>query len=85
MLHILVKFEHATDKLTIEIDETSDPEALRQAWSYIAQASKVRQHALDQGIPLDQIRILPDSSRRMLVIGYQGVRPTHVIDLLISA
>lgn len=78
---ILVKFEHTTDNLEIEINETSDQEVLRLVWQYVRRASQMRQKALEQDVQLDGIRILPDGTGNTLVIGYEGNRPTYTIDL----
>jgi hypothetical protein len=80
-LNIVAKFDHITDRLEIEITDTSDPEVLKQVWYYIMQVSRAYQYAKNRGIQLGKVQILADGTQDMLVIGYEDNRPTYTVDL----
>jgi hypothetical protein len=80
-LSLLVRFNEAGENFSVEIGRTSDPSVLVQAWQYVGQATDIRQAALEQGIRLDKIRLLPDGTKAMLVLAYVGNRPEYVVDL----
>jgi hypothetical protein len=58
----------------------SNPWIVGNLWKIIKSASDLLASHVGQ-IPLDRILIVPDKLDRPLVIGYQGARPTHLLDL----
>jgi len=79
--NIVVKVGQDADTFAVQVSDTSDQEVLKQIWRYIGQAHRVAQSARKQGIPLDKIRILPNGTQGLLVIGYEGNRPKCTINL----
>jgi hypothetical protein len=80
-LSIVVNFDFPSDSFRVTIDETTDPEALKSVWSLVTGAFETYQNARARGIRLDRIRMLPDGTSTMLVIGYEGNRPAFTADL----
>jgi hypothetical protein len=78
---VSVVFEHDTDRLEVEVSDTSDEETLKQVWSYVSRAHRICQSARDRGISLSKVRILPDGMQDVFVIGYESNRPSYIIDL----
>jgi len=79
--NIIVKFGQDADTFEVQVSDTSDQEVLKQVWGYIGQAHQVAQRLLKQGTSLDKIRILPNGTQGLLVIGYEGNQPKCTINL----
>jgi hypothetical protein len=79
--NVIVEFKHDASDLEVEISDTSDEETLKQVWSYVGRAYQVCQNARNQGVFLNKVRILPDGTQDVLVIGYESNRPRYTIDL----
>jgi hypothetical protein len=79
--NIIVRFGQDADTFEVQISDTSDQEVLKQVWVYIGKAHQVAQRARKQGTSLNKVRILPNGTQRLLVIGYEGNRPKYTINL----
>lgn len=64
--------------LEIQAPDISDPEMLRDVWQYFVRSLEI---CHQNAIVLDRIRMVSNGENGLLVIGYQGSRPTHVLDL----
>jgi hypothetical protein len=80
-----VQFNHDINGLEVEVSDTSDEETLKQVWSYIRRAHHISHDARKQGVLLSRVRILPDGMQGVLVIGYEGNRPSYIINLRTGA
>lgn len=79
--NVTVEFKHDTDRLRVEVSETSDEETLKKLWSYVCRAHHLCESTRDRGISLSKVRILPNGMQDVFVIGYDGNRPRYIIDL----
>jgi hypothetical protein len=79
--NVTVRFDHITDRFEVHISNTADIDVLKRTWIYIEKARQVYLVAKKQGILLDQVRLLPDGSKEMLIIGYINNRPLYTVDL----
>ena len=79
--NITVQFEDTADKFEVHVSDTSDPDVLKRTWMYVEKARQVFQTAKEQGVTLDQVRLLPDGSQDMLIVGYTNGRPRYTVDL----
>jgi hypothetical protein len=80
-IRITIRFEDESDGFDIDVSGTTDQEVLKGVWSDIQKAVEVRNTVKERGTVLDKIRIIPDGSHRILVIGYEGSRPHYTINL----
>ena len=79
--NITVQFKNSANKFEVHISDTSDQDVLNQTWVYIEKARQVFRNAKKQGITLNQVRLLPDDSKEMLIIGYTNGRPRYTVDV----
>lgn len=78
---VTVNFEHPTNSLTVQMSNTRNEEVLSRLWDYVGTVHRIVQEERTQGLSLDKIRILPDGTDSVLVIGYENNRPKYTIDL----
>jgi hypothetical protein len=78
---VVVRFVHAEGAFEVQMSPTIDQDTLSEMWDYVRAAYHICEQFRVQGVFLDKIRILPDGTRKMLVIGYEGNHPKYTVDL----
>ena len=79
--NIVVRLGLNDDTFEVQMSPTTDQYTLSEIWNYVREAYCMCKQARTQGVLLEKIRIVPDGTREMLVIGYEGNRPKYMIDL----
>lgn len=79
--NIVVKLGPTDDTLEVQMSPTIDQDALSEIWNYVREAYRICEQSRTQDVHLEKIRIVPDGTREMLVIGYEGNHPKYIVDL----
>jgi hypothetical protein len=79
--NIVVKLGPTDDTFQVRMSPTTDQRALSKIWNYVREAYCICEQSRTQSVLLDKIRIVPDGTREMLVLGYEGNHPKYIVDL----
>lgn len=79
--NVVVRFGPADDAFEVQMSPTIDREALSRIWDHVGEAYQVCEESRTHGVALEKIRIVPDGTQEMLVVGYESNCPKYIVDL----
>lgn len=76
---VSVQIQNST-LVSIETLQVSNPFIVREIWKYLKKASDLMAISPEKD-HIDKVMLIPHTQQKVLVVGYTGKRPTHLLDL----